>query len=182
MDDARGRDTALAEALSYKKDGPVPPLWLYGGTDGAALGCLRPLTKDGATPAREFEMYSPDGTQVALITFRPGRLLPWPRRGRWTVRLGSGQKLVGKVGTWHAWTFWAILLPVWVPLWLVMFVYSLIEDGGWDSNSVKPKRVRWFGTDSAKALDRRGKSAFHLDPQRLDFRIAYAQALAADWE
>lgn len=168
-------DRPLVEAVRYEG---LRGFLIQNGADGAPVCSLQP-SAPGAS-ASTFEVFAHDGTQLARIGFRPGRLLPWPRRGRWTVRLASGEKLVGKVGTWYAWTFAVGLFSLWAPLWCLIAVYSWWEGDPQDTLTA-PQRVRWLGSGSGWALDYRGSSGFRLRPGRIDCRIAYAQALAAEW-
>lgn len=174
---ARGSRPPLAEALRYEKHGHESAVWMYNGLGGAPLGCLTLRAKEASTPTREFEVYSPEGAQTARISFRPGRLLPWPRRSRWTLQLTSGERFVGKVGTWYGWTLSVGLSPLWVPLWLVIVVCFWLVEGPRDSHG-KPRSIRWSGTGEGWAMTYSSRPGFRLDPRRLDFRIAYAQALA----
>ncbi|NLU68577.1 hypothetical protein [Streptomyces sp. HNM0574] len=148
------------------------------------------MAEDGVGPAqpgrpvRDFVLEGPGGEPLAWIGFRPGRVLPWPRRKRWTVRLASGARYVGRSGTWYAWLWCVLLFPVWAPLWLVLSVASWWEGGTLDGAG-KPGRVRWFGsgpgTGSGWVMDRRDASGFRFRPRRLDARVAYGLALATEW-
>ncbi|MFF3560315.1 hypothetical protein ACFYXS_09795 [Streptomyces sp. NPDC002574] len=173
------RDTA-ALAYVYDSAGPRNPgavpstaLWIHGGADGGPLGVVRPAGR------AEYEVCTPEGAPLARIIRRSGRVLPWPRRVRWTIRPVDGSPAaVGKAGSWYAWTFYLLLAPIWFPLWLVQLVYSLV-DGSDPVDLDGPQRTRWRTAGAGTALDRRGvnTSVYDLDPRRLDVRVAYAQAV-----
>lgn len=50
----------------------------------------------------------PDGTPLARVMHRPRRLLPWPRRARWTVLLPTSPTLTGRRGTAYAWYLYVL--------------------------------------------------------------------------
>ncbi|MFD3457138.1 hypothetical protein ACFWVC_33790 [Streptomyces sp. NPDC058691] len=178
-----GRGDGAALAYVYQSPAsPVPQnpgtgssaaLWIHGGSDGGPLCVVRPVGR------AEYEVHTPEGAPLARVSRRPGRVLPWPRRTRWTIRPADGSPpAVGKAGSWYAWTFYLLLAPIWFPLWLVQLVYSLV--GGSDPVDLDgPRRTRWRTAGAGTALDRRGISTavYDLDPRRLDVRIAYAQAV-----
>lgn len=130
--------------------------------------------------ADAYEVYSPDGALLAQISRRGARFLPWPRRLRWTVETGSaGEPFVGKSGTWYAWTSYVVLACL-VSIGVAMAVYSWFE-GDSDVSIDPPRHTRWRRRGDAVVLDWRGLSdpQYHLVPQALDYRVAYAQAFIA---
>ncbi|MEU6347118.1 hypothetical protein ABZ883_39970 [Streptomyces sp. NPDC046977] len=174
------RRDAAALAYVYDSAGPLNPgavsstaLWIHSGADGGPLCVVRPGDRG------EYEVCTAEGAPLAWITRRSGRVLPWPRRVRWTIRpVDASPAAVGKAGSWYAWTFYLLLAPLWFPLWLVQLVYSLI-DGSDPVDLDGPQRTRWRTAGAGTALDRRGVSTavYELDPKRLDVRVAYAQAV-----
>lgn len=127
-----------------------------------------------------FAVADSDGAPLGLITRRPGRFLPWPRRIRWTFSTPTApHSSTAKVGTWYAWLFYLLLTPLWLPWWLFLLFRSLFDDGSYTEGLAGPKRTRWHAAGTGVALDKRGINAtvYHLQPQRLDYRLAYAQAV-----
>ncbi|NBE52724.1 hypothetical protein [Streptomyces boluensis] len=127
--------------------------------------------------AGEYEVYGAGGEPLGRIERRKGRLVPWPRRRRWSVLSeGAGRDAVGKAGSWYSWAFYVLLSPLWVPLWLALILFALL-DGDTDVSPGVPRRVRWFGADGALVLDRHGRGVYRIPPGGMDVRIAYAVAL-----
>lgn len=155
---------------------PDAPLWIQAGANGAPI-CSVQLQEPGT-----FAVCSAEGALLARISRRGGRLLPWPRRTRWSICLeADGGRLTGKKGTWYAWTTWTVLSPFWFLAWLFLAVVSLWDDGMVDVDIDTPGRIRWYRAGSGLAMDKRGMSAakYHLQPHLLDYRVAYAQAVLA---
>jgi hypothetical protein len=180
---ARSEDVPLATVFEpraterWNRQSPVP-FWIHGGRDGGLMCSVQPTGPDA------YDVYAADGAPLARITRRAGRFLPWPRRIRWTAQLsGAPQPFTGKVGSWYSWLAYALSAPVWLLFFLCVLVYSLIEGDTSDSNLSGPTRTRWRTAGSGAALDYRGiNKVYHLDPQRLDVRVAYAQAVLQSWE
>ncbi|MER7562917.1 hypothetical protein ABTZ93_08075 [Streptomyces sp. NPDC097941] len=64
-----------------------------------------------------------------------------------------------------------------------MLVYSLFEGDTTDTGLDGPTRTRWRMAGAGTALDYRGiNKIYHYEPQQLDVRVAYAQAVLHAWE
>jgi hypothetical protein len=186
---SRPEEGALAQiVLPPGTPGPSgrtrPPFAVYGVPDGALLCDVRPAGPAGGSA---YEVYAADGSPLARITRRGARLLPWPRRVRWSVETtyAPGQPFHGKVGPGYTWFFYLLLAPVWFPLWLVLLIYSfigsLIDSGSDEDFGLNgPTRTRWRAASGA-AMDHRALT-YDLDPGRLDHRVAYAQAVLHHWD
>ncbi|MEU6353453.1 hypothetical protein ABZ896_29705 [Streptomyces sp. NPDC047072] len=164
--------------------GPPPvPFSVYGGQDGGPMCSVEIAGPDA------YDVYAADGAPLARITRRAGRFLPWPRRIRWTVRLADApgpdgvptpapRSFTGRVGSWYSWAAYVLTFPAWSLLLLWMLVYSLFEGDTSDLGLNGPTRTRWRTAGVGVALDYRGiNQVYHLDPRRLDVRVAYAQAV-----
>jgi hypothetical protein len=153
--------------------------WIQGGGGGGELMCsIQP------TGPNVHDVYAADGTPLARITRHAGRFLPWPRRVRWTVQLtGAPRAFTGRVGSGHTWLLYVLTSPLWLLIFLFMLVYSLFEGDTTDTSLDGPTRTRWRTTGSGTALDYRGiNKVYHHEPQHLDARVAYAQAVLHAWE
>jgi hypothetical protein len=150
-----------------------PPFKIYGGTDGGLLCSVQPAGHE------TYELFAADGTPLARITRRPGRVLLGPRRVRWTVQAsGTTQPVTGKVGTWYSWLSYYVFAPLWVPFWLCMVVYTLLSGDGDDMRVVGPSRTLWRSQGSGSVIEYRGvNKVYHLEPRHVDFRVAYAQCV-----
>lgn len=217
-----GGDAPLARAYVRLPPDPRPaqrvrrpPVDVFEGAEGPLLCALQPLRADGAGEQADhpsgagdeegdgFEVRASDGTPLARIERRPGRVLPWPRRVRWQVRPvaprpagadgadgasrgNRGPWLTGKVGAWYTWACYAVTAPV---LWLLSAAVSLAQDGDPPTWLRGPRRVRWRDAGTAVPLERRGRGGrrgrdgteYRLDRRRLDPRIAYAQTVLVEW-
>lgn len=180
---ARPADAPLAEVFEprtterWNRRSPVP-FWIHGRRDGALMCSVQPVGPD------IYDVYTADGASLARVTRRAGRFLPWPRRTRWTVQLsGAPRSFTGKTGSWYSWLTYALSSPVWLLFFLCMLVYSLFEGDTGDTSLDGPTRTRWSTAGSGTALDYRGiNKIYHFEPQRLDVRVAYAQAVLHAWE
>ncbi|MFI6439468.1 hypothetical protein [Streptomyces sp. NPDC050759] len=180
---ARPDDVPLTEVFEsrsterWTRQSPVP-FWIHGGQGGGLMCSVHPTGPDA------YDVYAADGVQLARITRRAGRFLPWPRRIRWTAQIsGMPRPFKGKVGSWYSWLAYALTAPVWLLFFLGMLVYSLIEGDTSDTSLDGPTRTRWSTAGSGTALDYRGiGKVYHFEPQRLDVRVAYAQAVLHAWE
>ena len=164
----------LAHAVAHAEPPGHPTVSridLAEGADGTPLCTVRPLGE------HTWQVSAADGTSLALLEHRPGRLLPWPRRPRWTVRCdGDGTTLVGPVGTLHG---WACCLAGW-PL----LLWAALQTGEDVDLRLRATRVTWRGTGpgAPAPLSRRGRRhRYTVEPSRLDARVAYAQAVLAEW-
>lgn len=154
------------------------PFTLWGGSDGGLLCSVLPVGRG------TYDVTAADGTPLARVTRRPGRLLLGPRRVRWTVEPATAAgPVTGKVGTWYSWLTYYMTFPLWALLWLCVAVYSFINGEGDDIHVTGPSRTRWRGpgtgtsTGTGTAMEYRGlNKVYHLDPRHLDVRVAYAQA------
>ncbi|MFF7548066.1 hypothetical protein ACFZCU_31170 [Streptomyces canus] len=146
---------------------------IYGGPDSSLLCFVRPVSHE------TYEVVAADGTLLARITRRPGRLLLGPRRARWTVQpTGTPQPITGKVGTWYSWLLYYLLAPLWAPLWLCLAVYALLNGDGDDMRVTGPSRTLWRSRGSGTVMEYRGvNKLYHLEPQKVDVRVAYTQAV-----
>ncbi|TQE29820.1 hypothetical protein SipoB123_07440 [Streptomyces ipomoeae] len=182
---ARGaQDTPLARVFAARSGQPgarkAPSLfWILDGPSDGMWCSVRPVAPD------VHEVYAADGTLLACVTRRAGRVLPWPRRVRWSARLTSApQSVTGKQGTWYSWCFYVVASPVWFLHMIFSVLYSYWEGGADDPSFGCPARTRWRAQGIGTALDYRGISekAYRFDPRRLDIRVAYALAVLRTWE
>lgn len=150
-----------------------PPFRIHGGPDNELLCSVQP------TGHAAYEVFAADGSPLARITRRPGRVLLGPRRVRWTVQLGgTAQHVSGKVGTWYSWLAYYISVPLWVLFWLCMVVYSLLSGDIDDMRVMGPSRTLWRLPGPGLAMEYRGlNKVYHLEPRHMDIRVAYAQAV-----
>ncbi|MCX5396082.1 hypothetical protein [Streptomyces sp. NBC_00102] len=157
----------------------MPPFWLHHGRDGGLWCAVQPVAPD------VHEVRSADGSSLAHVTRRAARILPWPRRTRWSVRFaGSPQEITGPVGTWYAWLLWVVTAPAWILFALCATVYALFDGTAEDGTFRSPARTRRRGAGVGAVLDYRGigrKTYRHLAPH-LDTRVAYALAVLRTWE
>ncbi|MEU0069612.1 hypothetical protein ABZ027_08720 [Streptomyces sp. NPDC006332] len=168
------------DTRQWSRHSPVP-FWILTGPDHGSVSSVRPSAQ--GDPGG-YDVHAPDGTLLAQITRRPGRLLPWPRRIRWSARLDNPAWVcTGKVGTWYSWLCYVVTSPLWLSFSFALFLYSLFDGTTSDSSFDSPSRTRWRTRGAGKALDRRGfPKTYHLDTGRLDPRVAYAMAVLQTWE
>ncbi|MFF4207542.1 hypothetical protein ACFYZ8_43705 [Streptomyces sp. NPDC001668] len=150
-----------------------PPFSIHGGPDNGLLCSVRP------TGPATYEVFAADGSPLARITRRPGRILLGPRRVRWTVQVaGTAQHVSGKVGTWYSWLVYYVAAPLWVLFWLCMVVYSLLSGDIDDMRVMGPSRTLWRLHGPGVVMEYRGlNKVYHLDPGHMDIRVVYAQAV-----
>ncbi|MEU4150228.1 hypothetical protein [Streptomyces sp. NPDC026659] len=159
---------------THRGSHPSPaPFWIHRGPDDAPLCSVQPVAPD------VHDVFTAEGVPLARITRRTGRLMPWPRRARWTAHLHtSSQQVTGREGTWYAWLAYVTTAPVWFLLVLCLMVYSYFEGSPDDATFGHPARTRWRVPGIGTALDYRGISkTYHFKPQRLDLRVAYTLAV-----
>ncbi|MEU9169936.1 hypothetical protein AB0D34_19360 [Streptomyces sp. NPDC048420] len=97
------------------------PPFTVSGPDGEPMVSVRSFGEGG------YEVYGGDGAPIGRITRRGGRILPWPRRVRWSVQpAGGGESPAGEVGTRRAWTVFALISPLYFLCWAVMAAQGAI--------------------------------------------------------
>ncbi|MEO3744899.1 hypothetical protein [Plantactinospora sp. B5E13] len=138
------------------------------------------------TGPESYQVSGPDGFPLATITRRPGRFWPWPwpRRIRWTLTPAApgAPTYTGRVGSWYTWLVYVVFAPLWIPCYAAIVVSMILSSGGGDMPD-GPTRTRWRAPGHGTALEYRGvNKVYHLDPRRLDHRVAYAQAVLHDWD
>jgi hypothetical protein len=162
-----------------------PPFTLHAPADGALVCSVQPAADTA------YDVYGADGAALGRITRQGGRALPWPRRVRWTVQTSDGAgRLDGAVGTLKGWWLTVVLSPVLVPIWLVGNVYAFTNlllgpkefKREYISWSAKPSYTRWRGNAADGAIEYRGGHLYRIDQQRLDHRLALAQAVLHIWD
>ncbi|MGW0334385.1 hypothetical protein ACWD0J_21360 [Streptomyces sp. NPDC003011] len=180
---SRSDDVPLARVLSprsaqrWSREAPLP-FWLHGGPDGTPMCSVRPVAPDA------YDVHTADGAPLARITRRPARLLPWPRRVRWSAQLGDApHPVTGKVGTWYSWLVYVLTAPVWFLFALCAMLYSFFDGTADDYTFRHPTRTRWHTPGTGTVLDYRGISdVYRFEPQGLDVRVGYALAVLRTWE
>ncbi|MEU7047418.1 hypothetical protein [Streptomyces eurythermus] len=157
---------------------PGHPFWIHSAPDDRPLCSVTPAGPD------TYDVHASDGTALARVTRRPGRLLPWPRRTRWTAQVVyPSQRITGKAGTWYAWLLYVVTAPAWLLWVLCATVYSFFDGSPDDFTFGRPARTRWRAPGTGTVLDYRGLSrTYRHDPRRLDVRVAYALALLRTWD
>jgi hypothetical protein len=164
------------------------PPFHVSGPQGESFCSVRSIGEGG------YDVYGGDGTAIGRITRRDGRVLPWPRRAHWTLQPATGaQPLTAKRGTVRGWMLWSTLgFPLYLVFWVVSAVQGLLlllvgdkdeakKETAWELGA--PSRALWHpsgGSDTV--VDYRGGSTFHIESQRLDLRLAYAQAVLHVWD
>jgi hypothetical protein len=129
------------------------------------------------------DIYAADGTLLARTTRYRGRIFPWPRRVRWRLQL-PGERLVYSAtqGTLRAWTFFVVFLPVLAAIVLMSIVGAFLAEGDMWIPWEDPTRTKWHTGPFQWGLDYRGvSSTYYLNSEKLDYRIAYAQAVVHVW-
>ncbi|WP_425828803.1 hypothetical protein [Streptomyces fractus] len=141
------------------------------------LCTVRPVTGDSA-----HDVFSPDGTPLARINRAPGTLLPWPRRTRWTIQLTQeNASFTGRKGTWYSWLLFALLSPLWLVVFALALVFSLLGDDATWLDWEPPSRTKWRRGEQW-GLDYRGVSSTYIHSgNHLHPGIAYAQATLHAW-
>jgi hypothetical protein len=88
------------------------------------------------------------------------------------------QPITGKVGTWYSWLSYYLFAPLRAPLWLCLAVYALLNGDGDDMRVTGPSRTLWRSRGSGTVMEYRGvNKVYHLEPQHVDVRVAYTQAV-----
>lgn len=180
----RTDDAPLARVITSRaaersgRRAPAPPFWVHHGPDDSLWCSVRPIAPD------VYEVCSADGSSAARIDRRAARILPWPRRVRWSARLtGSQQSVTGPVGTWYAWLLYVVTAPIWLLFALCVMVYSLFDGAADDNTFRSPARTRWRTAGAGTVLDYRGISkTYRYVPPNLDIRVAYALAVLRAWD
>ncbi|MFF8591422.1 hypothetical protein ACF061_08205 [Streptomyces sp. NPDC015220] len=154
------------------------PFWIHLGPDGSSWCSVRPAAPD------VYDVHTADGASLARITRRPSRLLPGPRRARWSAQFTDPpQSVTGPVGTWYAWLAYVVTAPVWILFALCVVAYSLFDGTADDFTFRSPARTRWRTSGAGTVLDYRGISkVYRVSHARLDVRVAYALAVLQTWE
>ena len=163
------------------------PAFTVTGPNGQPLGSVRPLG-DGV-----YEVQGGDGVPLGRITRRGGRILPWPRRVRWSVQPAQGgEPLVGEVGTSKAWTVFVLISPLYFVCWAVMSAQGALwlllgekgeakKESAWELEP--PTWTRWRSAEGPEpAIEYQTGRKYRLAAPRLDHRLAYAQAVLHVWD
>ncbi|GAB1328114.1 hypothetical protein [Streptomyces sennicomposti] len=179
----RPEDAPLAYVYAPRTTEPYgrrtpSPAWIQFGSDGGSWCSIRPTSPD------VYDVQAADGAVLARVTRRAARLLPWPRRVRWSAHLTEPSRTVtGRVGTGYAWFAYVVTAPVWILFALCGMVYSFFDGTADDYTFRSPSRTRWRATGAGTVLDRRGISkTYRFAPRHLDVRVAYALAVLQTWE
>ncbi|MFI6038626.1 hypothetical protein ACIBBD_31745 [Streptomyces sp. NPDC051315] len=174
----RPEDVPLARVFAPRTEqrwgrGTPRPLRIHDG-HGRQAAVLRPPGRCG-----HHDVHAADGTVLARITRRPGRLLTWPRRVRWSARLATAaHPVTGREGTWYVCLTYGVTAPSWFPHALRATLYALIDGTTDDPAFSRPVRAHRRAQGTGTVLDHRGVSEVHrLDPRHLDARVAYALAV-----
>ncbi|MCZ0204017.1 hypothetical protein OZK63_01090 [Streptomyces sp. UMAF16] len=174
----RHRSGNIPLARVYASRTPGRPLWIHTAPDDRPLCSVTPVGPDA------HDVHAADGTPLARVTRRPGRLLPWPRRTRWTAQVAHPSRpITGKAGTWYAWLLYVVTAPAWLLWVLCATLYSFFDGSPDDFTFGRPARTRWRAPGTGTVLDYRGVSkAYRHDPRGLDARVAYALAVLHTWD
>ncbi|MFQ6141688.1 hypothetical protein ACLMNJ_01245 [Streptomyces seoulensis] len=168
-----------ASRTTHRLDNQNPvPFWIHLGPDSGSWCSVRPVAPDA------YDVHAADGARLARITRRAARLLPWPRRARWSAQLTSpSQSVTGNVGTWYAWLAYVVTAPVWILFALCGMAYSFFDGTADDYTFRGPSRTRWRTRGAGTVLDRRGISkTYRFAGRGLDVRVAYALAVLQTWQ
>ncbi|WP_329597191.1 hypothetical protein OIE43_11365 [Streptomyces pseudovenezuelae] len=152
-----------------------------------------PLCSVRPTGQGVYEVYGGDGAPIGRITRLDGRVLPWPRRARWTLQpAAGGEPLAAKRGTPAGWALIVVFSPVYLVIWALGALQGLVpllfgdkdeakKESAWDLGL--PSRALWRTPgDSGVVIDYRGGGTFYITSSRLDARLAYAQSVLHVWD
>ncbi|MFJ6390655.1 hypothetical protein ACIQJT_23945 [Streptomyces sp. NPDC091972] len=152
-----------------------------------------PLCSIRSSGPGAYEVYGDDGAPIGWITRRGGRILPWPRRVRWSVRpVGGGPSVDGVVGTRKGWTVFLLISPLYFACWAVMAAQGAVwlllgekgearKEAAWEMEP--PTWTRWCAADEQDVVvEYRTGHVYRLAASRLDRRLAYAQAVLHVWD
>ncbi|MEU9432613.1 hypothetical protein [Streptomyces sp. NPDC048252] len=174
----RPEDTPLARVFAARSAQPwtraaPSPFWIHDGPGARPWCSVHP-----AAPGVH-DVHAVDGTHLARISRRAGRLLPWPRRVRWSAQfMDTPLPVTGAEGTWYSWLAYVVTAPLWFLFALCATVYAYFDGTTDDYTFKRPVRTRWRGRGTGTLLDYRGVSRlYRFDPRRLDARVAYALAI-----
>lgn len=158
----------------------LPPHLELDAPDGSPLCSVRPgQPSTDRAPAR-FTVLEPDGTELCTLSrHRPHR----PHRSYWHIAFPDGRPpLTGHKGTLPGWCAFALLSPFWLLLFLLSLLVGLLtfDDSLGISVWGKPSRTVWRTRDGAARrpalIYRYQQTSYRWDDDRLDHRVAYAQA------
>lgn len=178
-----GQDTPLARVFAPRSGQPgfARRPRSSGSSTGRATGGCAPSARWTGTSTRSTPPTAPSWPQSPDA----GRVVPWPRRVRWSARLTtSPQSVTGKVGTWYSWGVYVVTSPIWFLYMVFSVLLSHWEGAADDPSFGSPARTCWRVRGNGTALDYRGigQKTYHFDPRRLDLRVAYALAVLRTWE
>ncbi|WP_344630939.1 hypothetical protein [Streptomyces glaucosporus] len=170
----------VAKAHRDRIDGKRPAFTLFAKSSPSRPLCsVRPVDPGG----REKEAYVVNDALGRPLCRIAGGRSPLGLRRAWTIEPeGARESFVGYRGTWAGWLLFTLFLPLWIPLTVVSVVVAVLESGGaWDGLTWgPPRRTVWrprSGLTVAPAVLDCRRERYRRDEQRLDVRIAYAQAV-----
>lgn len=162
------------------------PAFTVTGVHGEPLCSVRPA--GGGV----YDVYGGDGAVLGRVARRGGRLLPWPRRVRWTVQPAQGgEPPTGKVGSGRGWTAMVLLSPLYFVCWAIMAAQGLLllligdkkearKDAAWELEP--PSWTRWRAAGEGDAVMEHRSGTYRFLAPRLDHRLACAQAVLHAWD
>lgn len=170
----RQKDRAWLQLRHWCEVREEYPFSIYLTAPGNALMC-RVEAADGT-----HQIHAADGTLLARTTRYKSRVLPWPRRARWELQVPGQDTPFGAVeGSLMTWILYSIFFPSLVAFYLAIAILS-DSDGIYLGLPSRPSRTKWRTARSRCGLDFR-KHGYHTNPEELDHRIAYAQAVIHQW-
>jgi hypothetical protein len=162
-----------------------PPFTLHDPAGGALLCSVRPAGRG------MYDVYGADGAVIGRITRRDARVLPWPRRVRWSVAAAGGSgPLIGAVGTLRGWVTAVATAPLVFVVWLAWNAWALshlllgvaeFRKHYWRW-SLPAVRTHWRGQGDTDGSMDFLRTHYRLNGQCLDRRLAYAQAVLHAWD
>jgi hypothetical protein len=163
------------------------PRFTVSGPNGEPLLSVRPAG------GGMYEVHDGDGAPLGRITRRAGRILPWPRRVRWSVQPAQGgEPLAAEVGTRKAWAVFVLISPLYFGCWAVMAAQGAIwlllgekgeakKEAAWEMEP--PTWTRWRSAgDPDVAIEYRTGRTYRFASPRLDPWLACAQAVLHVWD